>query len=98
MVAGVKGITRVYETHQPAMRYGEFFEDLSKVINSGVVEEGKMTLKALIYVSVLWTKYKDEIRSVNPPYPVMVLLGFIGRLLDYAHSHSPCRDPLWYEF
>lgn len=77
-------VTTVYNTHQPAMRYGDFFEGLWKIVaHNAVVDSKHMSLKAMIYFSVLWTDYKQEIRSVKPPYLVMVFLGFIGRLLRY---------------
>ncbi len=78
--------TRVYNTHQPAMRFDQFFEALYKLANSGVsksTQRRQLTFKDILYVSVLYTSYKDEIQSVRPPYAIMQVFGFVGRLLGY---------------
>jgi len=78
--------TRVYNTHQPAMRFDQFFEALYKLANSGVsksTQRRPLTFKDILYVSVVYTSYKDEIQSVRPPYALLQVLGFIGRLLGY---------------
>jgi mannose-6-phosphate isomerase-like protein (cupin superfamily) len=77
------GTTRVYNTHQPAMRFDQFFLGLSRVANSGVVKSGKMSFRALLALAVLWTSFEDEIRSVRPPHLVMRVLGGLGRALGY---------------
>jgi quercetin dioxygenase-like cupin family protein len=74
---------RVYNTHSPAMRYGEYFEGLHRVANSSAVSHGRMTPKAILYLSVLMTSFEDEIRSVNPPQAVMRILASVARLLGY---------------
>ncbi len=76
-------ITRLYNTHQPAMRYDEFFLGLSNVANSGVIRSGRMSFRALLALAVLWTSYEREIRSVRPPHLVMRVLGRLGRMLGY---------------
>ena len=76
--------TRVYNTHQPAMRFDQFFEAMYKLANSGVSnsrQRRQLTFKAILYVSILYTSYEDEIQSVRPPNAIMQVLGFIGRLL-----------------
>ena len=75
--------TRVYNTHQPAMRFDQYFETVYKLTNSMVIRPDQLTLKALLYLSILHTKYKDEIQFVSPPYVVFQIFGFIGRLLGY---------------
>ena len=77
---------RVYNTHSPAMRFGEYFEALDRVVNSGVVRGGRMTPKAILHLSVLMTSFKDEIRSVSPPHPVMRVFALVGKLLGYRVS------------
>jgi hypothetical protein len=42
-----------------------------------------MTLKAILYLSVLMTSFEDEIRSVKPPHAVMRILAVIARSLGY---------------
>ena len=80
---GSNETTRVYNTHQPAMKFDQFFEAMSKLSNSGVIKSRQRTIKLILYVSVVWTSYKDEIQSVSPPYAIMQVFGFIGRLLGY---------------
>lgn len=79
---------RVYNVHAPAMRFGEYFEALHRVVNSGVVRGGRMTPKAILYLSVLMTSFKDEIRSVSPPHAVMRGFALVGRLLGYRVAVS----------
>lgn len=74
---------RVYNRHQPAMKFEEYFERLHKLANSDAVNSDKMTIKAMIHLSMLMTSYPAEIRSVKPPYPVMRVFSLIGQLLGY---------------
>jgi len=74
---------RVYNSHQPALNYNGYFEGLHKLAKSSVVPAGQMTFKAMLYQAVLMTRYSDENRLVKPPYPVIQVYGFIGRLLKY---------------
>ena len=73
----------VYNTHAPAMRYGEYFEGLHRIVRSGAVPPGRMTLKAILYLSVLMTSYEAEIRSVKPPHALMRILSLVARSLGY---------------
>lgn len=74
---------RVYNTHAPAMKYGEYFDGLHRVVSSGAVEPGRMTLKAVLYLALLMTSYKEEIVSVKPPQGVMRILASLARALGY---------------
>lgn len=74
---------RVYNTHAPAMRFGEYFEGLHRITNSGAISSPRITPKAILYLSVLMTSFKEEIRPVRPPYAAMKALALIGRLLGY---------------
>ena len=75
--------TRVIFSLQPAMKFDQYFESLSKLADSGFIRSNQLTFKALLYLSVLMTSYQDEIQSVNPPNAIMQVFGFIGRLLGY---------------
>jgi mannose-6-phosphate isomerase-like protein (cupin superfamily) len=78
--------TRVYNTHQPALKIDQFFEAMSKLANTGVsksTQRRPRTFKEILYVSVVYSSYPDEIQSVRPPYALMQVLGFVGRLLGY---------------
>jgi quercetin dioxygenase-like cupin family protein len=86
---------RVYNTHAPAMKYGEYFEGLHRVVSSGAVAPGRMSLKAVLYLSMLMTSFQDEIRSVKPPQAVMRILAFLARSLGYRvppSSPGPSRE------
>jgi quercetin dioxygenase-like cupin family protein len=74
---------RVYNTHAPAMRYGEYFDGLHKIVNSGAVHRGRMTLKGLLSLSLLITSFEKEIRSVKPPHAVIRVLALIARSLGH---------------
>ena len=74
---------RVYNTHAPAMRYGDYFEGLHRVVSSGAVPRGRMTVKAILYLSLLMTSFEDEIRSVKPPHVAMKFLALVARTLGY---------------
>jgi mannose-6-phosphate isomerase-like protein (cupin superfamily) len=75
--------TRIYNIHQPAMRFDQFFEGLYKLTNSGVSKSNQMSFKAILYLSLVYTSYQDEIQSVSPPNAIMQVFAFIGRLLGY---------------
>ncbi len=77
------GATRVYNAHEPAMRFDEYFARLGRVVQSGVVSPERMTPKAMLYLAMVITSQEDEIRSVKPPHALMRVLGAIGRLLGY---------------
>jgi quercetin dioxygenase-like cupin family protein len=74
---------RVYNRHQPAMHFSDYFETMGKVTNSEGVTAQPTSFKALLHFAVMMTSYPEEIRSAAPPYPVMRLFGWIGQLLGY---------------
>ena len=74
---------KVYNVHRPAMKFEDYFRRLYRLANSGVVKSQKMTLKALVHLSMLMTSYPDEIRSVRPPQAIVRGLAAIGRVLGY---------------
>ena len=74
---------RVYNVHSPALKMQEYFQDLEKLVHIETLDPQKMDLKAVLYLSVLMTRYPEEIVQVKPPSPVISLLGFVGRLLGY---------------
>ena len=71
---------RVYNTHEPAMDYENFFKGLHKFAKSGLVKDGRMNFKSVVAISTLWTNYPKEIVSVKPPSFVMKALAAFGRL------------------
>lgn len=75
-------VKRVFNTHQPAMRFDEYFGELNRIANSGVIRPDRMTLPAILSLAVLMTSHQDEIRSVRPPHFVMRAFALVGRMLS----------------
>ena len=76
-------LTKVYNTHSPAMRFDSYFEGLNNIVaklSGGGKKKLKMNLNTAIHISMLMKKYKDEIVSVNPPNFVVSLLNRLGEL------------------
>jgi len=76
-------ITRVYNTHSPAMQFDNYFEALSNIVtklSSGTKQKLKMNLNAVTHLCMLMKKYKEEMVSVNPPGVIVSLLNGIGKL------------------
>jgi mannose-6-phosphate isomerase-like protein (cupin superfamily) len=81
-------IVEVYNTHQPALRMENYFEDVCKVLNiltSNRQKKFKMNLKTMLYMSVLMNNYRNEIIAKNPPDFAIKTLGVIAEIirLDY---------------
>ena len=74
---------RVYNTHAPAMRFGEYFESLHRVVSSGAVRPERMTFKAMLYLSMVMNSFDAEIRSVRPPHTIVRLFARLARLRGY---------------
>ena len=75
--------TRVFNTHSPAMRFGDYFETIHRIVDSGVIEPSRMTPKAMLYLSMVMTRFEDEIISVRPPQIVVRIASRVARLLGY---------------
>jgi len=71
--------TRVYNTHSPAMRFGEYFGTIDRVVRSGVVPANRMTFKTMLYLSLIMTAFENEIISVKPPETALRLLAAVAR-------------------
>ena len=81
-------IVTVYNTHQPAFRMENYFEDVCKVLDKATNSRQnsfKMNLKSMLYMSVLMNNYRNEIIAKNPPDIAIKTLGIIAGLLkmDY---------------
>jgi hypothetical protein len=77
-----KAVT-VFNTHQPALRMENYFEDVCKVLDKlthNRTKDFKMNLEAMLYMSVLMNNYRNEIIAKSPPDATIKLLGFIGKL------------------
>lgn len=75
--------TRVRNVHAPAMEFEGYFEGLSALATKGVLPPSGVTPKAALYFSTLLTRYPEEVRLVQPPYPVVWVMSLVARLLGY---------------
>lgn len=75
--------TRVYNVHAPAMRFGEYFGGIDRIVGSGAIPRERMTPKAVLYLAMLMTRFEPEIQSVRPPQRIMRMLSSLARLLGY---------------
>lgn len=81
-------VAKVYNTHQPALRMQEFFEDGEKFLirmTNNRTKEFKLDLKAKLHMSVVMYKYRNEIIGVKPPDIALRILGVIGKLMGIKY-------------
>lgn len=76
-------VTRVRNTHEPAMRFDEYFAGLASLVERGVITSQRPSPRALLHLAALMAKYPDEIRSVKPPNAVVQAMARIARTLGY---------------
>jgi len=79
----VERVTRVYNTHAPAMRFEQYFEDLCAIVeklSAGRPQKLSMNFSTATHLSMLMKKYKEEIVSVNPGGFMVTVLNSIGKL------------------
>lgn len=61
-------IVKVYNTHQPALKMEEYFEDVVKVLNKVTqnrTKQFKMDFNAKLYLGALMSKYRNDIIAVD---------------------------------
>jgi mannose-6-phosphate isomerase-like protein (cupin superfamily) len=73
---------KMRDTHQPALSFEEMMRELHGLVLSGNVT-GFGDPKSLIHLSMLWVKHRDLQQSTQPPFFVMRVMAWIGRLLGY---------------
>ncbi len=82
-------IVKVYNTHEPALKMAEYFEDVCKVVdlakNKNTNRVSMKNIKTLLLFGTLMMNYRQEIIAVDPPDFLVRLLGSISRFLgiDY---------------
>lgn len=77
-------IVTVYNTHQPAFKMENYFEDVCKVLDKltdNRTKQFKMNGRAMLYMSVLMNNYRHEIIARRPPDGAIKVLGLVSRLL-----------------
>ena len=81
-------IVTVFNTHQPALKMEEYFEDVCKVLDkvtNNRTKEFKMNLKAKLYLGVLMNNYRNDIIAINPPDFAVKILGYIGKIIGIKY-------------
>lgn len=77
-------IVKVFNTHQPALKMENYFEDVVKVLNKltdNKKKKFKMNLNTMLHMSVLMNNYREEIIAKSPPDAAIKVLGKIAKLL-----------------
>ncbi len=77
-------IVTVYNTHQPALKMENYFEDVCKVLDvvtNNRKDDFKMNLNTMLHMGVLMNNYREEIIAKNPPDIAIKVLGFVAKLL-----------------
>ena len=77
-------VTRVHNTHAPAMRFEEYFSSIDRIVRSGRVAKDRMTPKAMLYLAPVMMQFKDEIVSVSPPNSIVAIAARVARMLGYT--------------
>jgi mannose-6-phosphate isomerase-like protein (cupin superfamily) len=78
-----ENIVRVYNTHQPALRMENYFEDVCKVLDKVTdkrTRDFKMNFRSMLYMSVLMNNYRNEIIAKKPPDFAIKILSLVGKL------------------
>jgi mannose-6-phosphate isomerase-like protein (cupin superfamily) len=82
-------IVKVYNTHEPALKMQEYFEDVVKVLNAVTDNRTKtfsMNFKTKLYLGALMNNYRKEILAVSPPDFAVRILGFISKLVGIRYK------------
>ncbi|HEX2532621.1 MAG TPA: cupin domain-containing protein [Chitinophagaceae bacterium] len=76
------GLTRVYNTHAPALRYQAYFEGLARIVqhlSGGRPAPLARNWKTATYLSMHLHRFRPEIVSVRPSPVLVALLSRVGR-------------------
>ncbi|WP_020596621.1 cupin domain-containing protein [Spirosoma panaciterrae] len=79
---------RVLNTHQPALKMEDYFEDVCKVLDKVTDQRRKrfrMSPRAMLYMSVLMNTYRAEIIARNPPDVAIKVLGWVAKVLGIKY-------------
>jgi mannose-6-phosphate isomerase-like protein (cupin superfamily) len=77
-------IVTVFNTHQPALKMENYFEDVCKVLDKltdNRKKDFKMSLKGMLYMGVLMNRYRNEIIAKSPPDTMIRIFSGVGNLL-----------------
>jgi len=76
-------ITRVYNTHTPALHFGEYFTGLRNIVqklSGGGTKKLHMNFNTATHLCMLMKKHKQELVSVSPPRFIVTILNSIGKI------------------
>ena len=76
-------IVTVYNTHQPALRMENYFEDVCKVLDKltfNKTKDFKMNFRTMLYMSVLMNNYREEVIAKRPPDAAIKILGLVATI------------------
>ena len=76
----------VFNTHEPAFKMEEYFEDICKILDKVTdnrKNDFKMNLRTKLYMGLLMNNYRNEIIARNPPDAVIKVMGGIARTIGY---------------
>ena len=76
-------VVRVYNTHEPAMRFDQYFEGLGSLRIAASFPCGGSRPKAIVHLAMLMTSHDEEIMSARPPHLPMRIFARVGRSLRY---------------
>jgi mannose-6-phosphate isomerase-like protein (cupin superfamily) len=74
---------KVFNTHQPALRMENYFEDVCRVLDKVTANrtlEFQMNFRSMLYMGVLMNNYRPEIIARNPPDIAIRTLGLIAKI------------------
>jgi mannose-6-phosphate isomerase-like protein (cupin superfamily) len=79
----------VFNTHQPAFRMENYFEDVCKLLDKVTANrttEFQMDFRTKLYFSILMNNYRNEIIARNPPDIAIKILGMIARISGISNQ------------
>ncbi len=81
-------VVKIYNTHQPALKMEEYFEDVVKVLDKVTHNRTipfSMNFNAKLYLGALMSHYRHEIIAVKPPDVVVKILGYVGKVIGIKY-------------
>lgn len=66
----------------PKGSFTSMMQDFERLINSGKLKSTK-DIRSVIYLSMVFRKYKNSVSSVTPPNFVMTMMAGVGKLLGF---------------
>lgn len=81
-------IVRVFNTHQPALKMENYFEDICKVLDK-LTDKGqkrfRMNFRSMLYMGILMNNYRAEIIAQKPPDIAIKGMGWLAKRLGVTY-------------